>query len=155
MLVDLRMNPRTPCTLEARERMAWQLPASGESSGYTCHSGRKECLCPAKPLPSNNKPILFVWGTNHQNISYSSKSFRKPIKTKASVRGKCKWWQKSVKTDQQVKIDFFENLLLLNSKSVELMKVMQIVPLYSQFFLPQQLFSDFRHKPSIEKGQSP
>ena len=32
-------------------------------------------------------------------------------------------WQKSVKTEQSVKIYFFENLLLLKSKNAELTKV--------------------------------
>ena len=32
-------------------------------------------------------------------------------------------WQKSAKTEQQAEINFFENLLLLKSKSAKLMKV--------------------------------
>ena len=42
---------------------------------------------------------------------------------KMSFRGISIKWQKSVKTEQSVKIYFFENLLLLKSKNVELTKV--------------------------------
>ena len=45
------------------------------------------------------------------------------ISKRKRLRRKCKYWQKSVKTEQQVKIDFFENIMLLKSKSGKLMKV--------------------------------
>ena len=48
------------------------------------------------------------------------------------LRGKCKYWQKSVKTEQQVKIDFFENLMLLRSENPELRKVVYISLDYAQ-----------------------
>ena len=62
---------------------------------------------------------------NHQNISYCSNSFRKPKKNskrKSNKEANARV-AKSVKTDQQVKINFFENLLLLKSKSAKLTKV--------------------------------
>jgi hypothetical protein len=49
----------------------------------------------------------------------------KRTKKRERSRGKRKQWQKSVKIEQRVKIIFFENLLLLKSKSTKLMKVRQ------------------------------
>ena len=64
----------------------------------------------------------------HYNISYcstSSKSsfLKRTQKEKDSEANAKKKWQKPVKTEQQVKIDFFENLQLLKSKSAKLTKV--------------------------------
>ena len=63
----------------------------------------------------------------HKHISYCHNFFQNSFSQKNTkrkrLRGKCKYWQKSVKTEQQVKIDFFENLLLLKPKSAKLMKI--------------------------------
>ena len=65
--------------------------------------------------------------TSIKTLATVSTSFKSSFSEKNSkrkrLRGKCKWWQKSVKTEHQVKIDFLENPLLLKSKSAKLMKV--------------------------------
>ena len=51
---------------------------------------------------------------------------------KKRLRGKCKYWQKSVKTEHHVKMNFFENLTLLRSENPELEKVAYIAQDYTQ-----------------------
>jgi hypothetical protein len=70
------------------------------------------------------------------------------------LRGKCNCWQKSVKTEQHVKNDFFENLMFLKSKSANLMKFRQKITenkiwVISQevlFFNAFQLGAENRHQ---------
>jgi hypothetical protein len=63
----------------------------------------------------------------HKSIATVATSFQGSFSQKRSKRkgieARCKIWQKSIQTVQQVKINFFENLLLLKSKSAKLIKV--------------------------------
>ncbi len=72
-----------------------------------------------------NKPLSSILTEIHQNIIYCSNPFRKSKKNskrKSNKEANARV-AKSVKTDQQVKINFLENLLLLKSKGAKLTKV--------------------------------
>ena len=72
----------------------------------------------------------------HKHISYCHNFFQNSFSQKNTkrkrLRGKCKYWQKSVKTEQHVKMIFSEILLLLKSKNGKLRKVAYIAPDYAQ-----------------------
>ena len=87
----------------------------------------------------NNKSTWFSFNTSLTPIntlaivttSFKNSFSQKNTKRK-SLRGKCKHWQKSVKTEQHVKMNFLENLTLLRSENPELEKVAYIAQEYAQ-----------------------
>ena len=72
----------------------------------------------------------------HKHIRYCHNFFQNSFSQKNTkrkrLRGKCKYWQKSVKTEQYVNMIFFENLTLLRSENPELEKVAYISQDYAQ-----------------------
>ena len=71
-----------------------------------------------------------------KHISYCHNFFQNSFSQKNTkrkrLRGKCKYWQKSVKTEQLVKMNFLKNLTLLRSENPELEKVAYIAQDYAQ-----------------------
>ena len=85
----------------------------------------------------------------YKHISYCHNFFQNSFSQKNTkrkrLRGKCKYWQKSVKTEQLVKIDFFENLTFLRSQKSRTRKGCVHSPgLHTKNFRSFRFFCDFR-----------
>ena len=80
-----------------------------------------------------------------KHISYCHNFFQNSFSQKNTkrkrLRGKCKYWQKSVKTEHHVKMNCFEHLTLLRSENPELEKVTYIAQDYAQTILVRFDFS--------------